>query len=49
MKEVKLMTIKNEIQLISIMERTYTTSKETNFKIINFLPDYKLIAIIENN
>ncbi|MEI4338642.1 AAA family ATPase [Streptococcus suis] len=49
MKEVKLMTIKNEIQLISIMERTYTTSIETNFKIINFLPDYKLIAIIENN
>lgn len=49
MKEVKLMTIKNKIQLISIMERTYTTSIETNFKIINFLPDYKLIAIIENN
>ncbi|HFE9665979.1 hypothetical protein K6V77_04935 [Streptococcus agalactiae] len=42
MKEVKQMVDENKINLVALIEQTYGISTEPIFKIINFLPDFKV-------
>ncbi|WP_171841383.1 hypothetical protein [Streptococcus suis] len=48
MKEVKQMVDENKIILVALIEQTYGISTEPIFKIINFLPDFKVKKIHEN-
>lgn len=48
MKEEKQMGNENKISLVALVEQTYGISTEPIFKIINFLPDFKVKKIYEN-
>jgi hypothetical protein len=48
LKEVKQMVDENKISLVALIEQTYGISTEPIFKIINFLPDFKVIKTHEN-
>lgn len=48
MKEEKQMGNENKISLVALVEQTYGISTEPIFKIINFLPDFKVKKTYEN-
>ncbi len=45
---MKQMVDENKIILVALIEQTYGISTEPIFKIINFLPDFKVKKIHEN-